>query len=37
MHNQINGISFMNPKKNIYINAAIDYFGPETYVGGIKW
>lgn len=31
--NKINGIRF----KLDYIAAAADYFGEETYVGGIKW
>jgi len=35
--NQIYGISFSNLNKYKYIEAAKDYFGEETYVGGIKW
>lgn len=36
-NNQINGIAFNNKFRLDYIAAAADYFGEETYVGGIKW
>lgn len=36
-NNQINGISFKNPKKYIYLQDAFDYLGEEVYVGGVEW
>lgn len=37
MYSQINGISFTNPNRDKYMLAAKNFYGGETYVGGIKW